>query len=319
MSEATDRLEADLAADRARLAETLHTLEARVAPGSLAREAMHYFEGASSDFAARLGRQLYDNPLPSLLTGIGLAWLISSSMTPHSPQGPSAEELRDHDLLNMLEEEEARTLRRDDEELSAYENRKLSSMALVAGVTRDEGEEHESFRRRVGAAIEKIRDGARIAREKIAAAAGAVGHGVGAAASAAKNAAGGAAQFTGAAHLAGNAAHLAKSGASAAAHGASATAKAASAGASSLYRGAKEAPARLAAFNEDHPLASGAVGFALGAVIGSVTPLTRAEHDALKKLADAGLARGASVAEDAARFMSGAAQDIGEPPAAPAA
>lgn len=305
MSEATDRLEADLAADRARLAETLRTLEARVAPGSLAREAMHYIESASGDFAARLGRQLYDNPLPSLLTGIGLAWLISSSMTPRSPEGPSAEEMRDHDLLNMLEEEEARTLRRDDEELSAYENRKLSSMALVAGVTRDDGEEHESFRRRVGAAIDKIRDGARIAREKIAAAAGAVGHGVGAAAHAAKNAAGGAA------HLSGGAANFAKSGVSA-------TAKAAGAGASTLYRGAKEAPARLAAFNEDHPLASGAVGFALGAVIGSVTPLTRAEHDALKKLADAGLARGASVAEQAAQFMSDAAQDIGEPRPAPA-
>jgi hypothetical protein len=73
---------------------------------------------------------------------------------------------------------------------------------------------------------------------------------------------------------------------------------------------------RMAHFNEDHPLASGAVGFALGAVIGSVTPLSRVEHDALKKLADAGLARGASVAEEAARFMTGAASDIGERPEA---
>lgn len=299
MSDKTDHLEADLAADRARLSETLRALEERVAPGSLAKEAMHYFESSTVDFAGRLGRQLYNNPLPSLLTGIGLAWLMASGSGRASTEEPTAEELRDRDLFNILEEEEARTLRRDDEEISAFENRRLSAQAVIVGVMRDEGEEHESFRQRVANAVEKVRRSASIARDKIAAAAGAVGHGVGVAAHAAKSAAGGAA-------------HLAKSGASAAAHGVSNAAKAAGAGASSLYQGAKDAPGRIAHFNEDHPLASGAVGFALGAVIGSVTPLTRVEHDALKKLADSGLARGASVAENAARFMSDAAKDIGE-------
>jgi hypothetical protein len=304
MSEKTDRLEADLAADRARLNGTLRELEHRIAPGSLAKEAMHYFESGAVDFAQRLGRQVYANPLPSLLTGVGLAWLIASGASRNHRNDLTEEELHHRDLLNMLEEEEARTLRRDDEDLAEFEIRRTAAQARIVGVSREEGETHDSFRQRVAGAVEKARDSARAAGEKIAAAARGVGHGVGAAAGAVKNAA------DGAAHFAKGGASAVSHGASSAAHQVGAAAKVAGEKASAFYQGAKEVPGRVAHFNEEHPLASGAVGFALGAVIGSVTPLTRAEHDALKKLADAGLARGASVAENAARFVSDAARDV---------
>lgn len=310
MSDKTDRLEADLAADRERLQATLRALEERIAPGTLAKEAMGFVQTGSVDFAQRLGHQLYANPLPSILTGIGLAWLIASGTGRGSVDELTDEEQHNRNLFSILEEEEARTLRRDDEDLGDFEDRRVSAQAVIVGLAQDEGETKESFRQRVASAVGRVREGAYSARERLAAAASKVGGGIGAAANAAKNAAGSAANF------ARSGASAAAHGASAAAHGVGSAARYAGEKASTLYQGARELPGRAAHFNEDHPMASGAIGFALGALIGSVTPLTRAEHDALKKLADAGLARGASVADTAARFVADAARDVDSRPLA---
>jgi hypothetical protein len=76
-SEHLDR-EADQA--RAQLAGTLDELRARITPGVVVDQVLDYArEGPAADFFRNLGREARDNPLPLVLIGIGIAWLMVAS------------------------------------------------------------------------------------------------------------------------------------------------------------------------------------------------------------------------------------------------
>lgn len=73
------QIEREVEGTRARLSETLDALRDQVSPGHLMDQAVDYVRGSGgADFAQNLGRSIRDNPLPVLLIGAGVGWLLLS-------------------------------------------------------------------------------------------------------------------------------------------------------------------------------------------------------------------------------------------------
>jgi hypothetical protein len=89
--ESSEAIKRRIEGTREAMDETLDELGNRLNPHSLLDDAMEIFRspraqetakkagGALSDFAQNLGRQVRDNPIPTLLVGAGLAWIAFSS------------------------------------------------------------------------------------------------------------------------------------------------------------------------------------------------------------------------------------------------
>ena len=82
-----DRIEHNLERTRSRM-DAAYELQERLSPGQVLDDLMGYFRGSEG---AVFGRNLMDsvqsNPLPAALTGIGLTWLIVSSLHPQQTSG----------------------------------------------------------------------------------------------------------------------------------------------------------------------------------------------------------------------------------------
>ncbi|SHF74405.1 Protein of unknown function [Modicisalibacter ilicicola DSM 19980] len=72
-------IESDIEQHRERLDETLHELEQKFSPEELVNTTLNYVRsGGANDFARNLGESIKQNPVPVMLTGIGLGWLMLS-------------------------------------------------------------------------------------------------------------------------------------------------------------------------------------------------------------------------------------------------
>jgi ElaB/YqjD/DUF883 family membrane-anchored ribosome-binding protein len=73
------QIEREVENTRAQLTDTLDTLRDRISPGHLMDQAVEYMRGSGGkEFASNLGRTVRDNPVPVLLIGAGLGWLMMS-------------------------------------------------------------------------------------------------------------------------------------------------------------------------------------------------------------------------------------------------
>jgi hypothetical protein len=94
MSESTasqDQIEQDLTRTRARMDSRLTELEGRLSPGQILDDLMGYFRGSEGgDFARNLLASVKSNPMPAALTGISLAWLMAANPRPESEASPNA-------------------------------------------------------------------------------------------------------------------------------------------------------------------------------------------------------------------------------------
>src|SRR5215469_11294657 len=80
MARESEQLEQEADQARARLSLTLQDLRARMTPGQVVDSLVDYArEAPGSDFLGNLGREVRENPLPLLLIGIGIAWLMVAS------------------------------------------------------------------------------------------------------------------------------------------------------------------------------------------------------------------------------------------------
>ncbi|MFC7054164.1 DUF3618 domain-containing protein [Hansschlegelia quercus] len=78
MTRSTSELERDAERTRAELSSTLDEIRARMEPGRVVDQAFAYARNnGGSDFVRNAATQARDNPLPVLLIGAGLAWLMS--------------------------------------------------------------------------------------------------------------------------------------------------------------------------------------------------------------------------------------------------
>ncbi|HEV7693583.1 MAG TPA: DUF3618 domain-containing protein [Hyphomonadaceae bacterium] len=92
--------------------------------------------------------------------------------------------------------------------------------------------------------------------------------------------------------------------------GAAATAQFAKDQAHNLKEGLGDAKHRTQAFYDEYPLAAGAIGVAIGALIGASAPLSSVERENLQGVADAAAKAGADLAEKGARAVDKAANAL---------
>jgi hypothetical protein len=80
MARESERLEQEIDQTRAQLSLTLEDLRARITPGQVVDRIVDYArEGPGAEFLSNLGREIRENPLPLVLIGIGIAWLMVAS------------------------------------------------------------------------------------------------------------------------------------------------------------------------------------------------------------------------------------------------
>lgn len=83
MNRSTREIEREVEQTRADIDQTTRELREKFTVSQLVDETSRMFGAReTSDFFSNLGRQVRDNPLPVLLVGIGLAWLMASSSRP---------------------------------------------------------------------------------------------------------------------------------------------------------------------------------------------------------------------------------------------
>lgn len=74
-----ERLEREVDQARSRLGSTADELSDRLSPGELLDQAMGMAREHGGEFGRNLGAQVKNNPVPMVLTGIGLSWMMMSS------------------------------------------------------------------------------------------------------------------------------------------------------------------------------------------------------------------------------------------------
>ncbi|WP_144949139.1 DUF3618 domain-containing protein [Pseudomonas oryzihabitans] len=78
-----DELEREIDQKRERIEDLVGALESRLSPGQLFDQALSYTKGHSGEFAHNLGNTLKANPVPAVLTSVGLLWLaLGQNRTP---------------------------------------------------------------------------------------------------------------------------------------------------------------------------------------------------------------------------------------------
>lgn len=74
-----ERLEQEVDQARARLGRTANELSNRLSPGELIDQALGMAREHGGEFGRNLGAQVKNNPLPMILTSIGISWMMMSS------------------------------------------------------------------------------------------------------------------------------------------------------------------------------------------------------------------------------------------------
>jgi Protein of unknown function (DUF3618) len=86
MAAHSEKLEREARRTRGQLTATIEQLRFRMTPGQLIDQMFDYTrEGPAAEFLRNLGREVRENPVPLVLIGIGVAWLmLASSRTSRS-------------------------------------------------------------------------------------------------------------------------------------------------------------------------------------------------------------------------------------------
>ncbi|MNG93028.1 hypothetical protein D3C81_301910 [compost metagenome] len=83
-----DTLEQEINAKREHISDLVDALERRLSPGQLVDQVLAYTKGNGGEFYHNLGATLKNNPVPTTLTALGLAWLAINQNRPFNP-GPA--------------------------------------------------------------------------------------------------------------------------------------------------------------------------------------------------------------------------------------
>ena len=157
MSMETDRLEADVNQSRHRLNDTLAALGDKLSPGQMLDEVMGLAQGQAGDFAKKLGAQIKDNPLPTVLIAAGVGMLL---MNRHQGAGASlsSDDWHSERRYRALEEARWSTTRQSGETDDAFEERLHQAYAGALGLKQKTGEAVHEFKARVGQAVDSAKE-----------------------------------------------------------------------------------------------------------------------------------------------------------------
>ena len=301
MSASASELEREVEASRASVEGTVEALKDKMSIGQMVDEATRYFgDSGGSQMVANLGTQIRDNPLPLVLIGVGLAWLMSGRGTPHMSSGfcSGRGERADYPEYNSLDQDEYRRTFGESAVYSGashpdYASRSTGDYESWSGGEREQSEggmrsAASGAASGIGSAASGLASGIASAASSVASGVGAVASGLGSAASGVGSAASslGRTAFSAAGTVAGGTragAGAAWRGGSEAYRGASSFGSGAYSGASRFGRGASRS---FSSVLDTEPLVLGAVGLAIGAAIGAMLPRTDAENRYLGETSD---------------------------------
>jgi len=266
MSLETDRIEADLNESRHRLNDTLSALGDRLSPGQILDEGLGLVQGQAGEFAKKLGSQMKENPMPTVLIAAGIAWFIyNQRQSKQQHHSVSADEWHAEHHYRSIEEARWSTPRMANESDEDYEHRVHKAYADALGMKERVGEAAHEFKERVSKTVQGIRSRAESSRRRLGE------------------------MFSDATHSAARAAGRAKEVASEQIERLGQTASAARHGAADFYT--------------ETPLAVGAIALAIGALVGGAAPLSQTEREGLRGLADTAARKGADLAERGAQMV----------------
>lgn len=78
-------LEREIDQKRAEIGDIVHALESKLSPGELIDTALGYVKGGGGEFFSNLSNTVKANPVPTVLTSIGLLWMMAGqNRQPHS-------------------------------------------------------------------------------------------------------------------------------------------------------------------------------------------------------------------------------------------
>jgi ElaB/YqjD/DUF883 family membrane-anchored ribosome-binding protein len=263
-------IERDVERSRARVTDTIEELRSRVSPGQIMDQVVDYAKtSGGAEFMRNLGGSVRDNPLPILLIGAGIGWLmLSRSSDRVAPQDPAVRRVLPPPESDYLPE---------------YDENGFGERGQF-GDTPPQSSNTPGLGERVGRGVAATRDGA------VRAAAGAT-EAISDAASQARATATGLAGRTAAAAggIAGKASDLAE-GVSRAGGGAAQQVRMRYHDARNAVAGAAQtAKSNWTSMVEERPLLIGALGLAAGAALAALLPRTAAEDRVMGEVSDATL------------------------------
>lgn len=86
-----EALEREIDQQRSSIGNIVDALERKMSPGQLVDQALTYAKDNGGEFFGNLGNNVKTNPVPAVLTTIGIVWLMLGNRTPTDPSsaGPS--------------------------------------------------------------------------------------------------------------------------------------------------------------------------------------------------------------------------------------
>lgn len=263
MTTETDKIEQDIYRSRHALNDTMEKLGGKLSPGRMVDEAMGLAQGQADAFAATLGRQVRDNPIPMLLIGAGIAMLTLHGHKAEeiSKVKPSDDDWHAEHHFRKLESVRAQTPRNEGESDEAYDRRMHDAHATALDIKQMAGEAYDGFQARVSRTVEGLERRANMVRESVS-------------------------------------------------DGMSKASTFVSDQARHVGEMTHDARGQVADLYSQNPLAAGAIGVAIGALIGALTPLSSMERDKLQGVADKALHAGADLAEHGASAVEKATGNI---------
>lgn len=320
-----EEIEREIAATRSEIDETIDALQEKLSPGQLVDQALGYVKEGGGDFAGNLGRAVRDNPLPLMLIGAGIGWMMFGN---RSSDDRSYERVESDGTVTAYRyDPRSRSFYAADSYsgTTGTAERRLAGGAYGAAYDTDDQSRYGTGTTEYGATgtssetdsskstLDRAKGAAASAQESAASAGARVSQKAGAL----RHAAG--SRMSDARHAVGDARHAAGERLSGAA----------SATQEQLHRAreragvyAEQARHRSAQAREnaerfmyDYPLVVGAAAVAVGAAIAAALPATRREHEVLGEQSDAVKARARALAQEQAeegREVASAALEAGK-------
>lgn len=164
MSDHTDpaAIERDLDATRAHLDSHLRELSQRLSPGQLVDEALAYLRSSGgADFARNLSDTVRNRPLPVVLAGVGITWMMMAGPRPrerviYRERTTSAQ----NEAVRRAWEAGKEVARKDAESDSEYDARVAAARGTALGLAQQANETARDFAARVQDALFAARDSA---------------------------------------------------------------------------------------------------------------------------------------------------------------
>lgn len=262
-----EEIESDISRTRSHLDETLHELEQRLSPQQWMNGTVEYFrQGGANAAMANLSNTVRHHPVPVMLTGVGLGWLILSQRK--SRRG-SPEPDDDHSAFPVA----STTSHVPPSEQITATPRSAGAEASTAGIT-STGTDPAT----VGASATSSPATPNVGRESNQGGNSKLDAAKSRAQQMAGNARSSTQQLTG--NVKGRAQTMMSNVREKSGHmkGAGQSTRNMSRNVSQKAQGACE---QTTHFIQDHPLVAGAMGIALGAALGSLVPTTRVENERL--------------------------------------